>query len=97
MLREAVLAAFGELDRPLSPGGRGHREFLCRQQELTLPLRQGLRDGLLSTTRKALTDTAQRCLLDSYAASTVGILAGEALLESAREELEKIGTRFERL
>jgi len=97
MLRESVLAAFGELDRPLSPGGRGHREFLCRQQGLSVPLRQGLRDGLLAVTRNSLTEAAQHYLLDGYAASTVGVLAGESLLESAREGLEKIGTRFEKL
>ncbi|HKK00589.1 MAG TPA: insulinase family protein, partial [Desulfuromonadales bacterium] len=32
---EAILAVFSELDRPLSPGGRGHREFANRRQGLS--------------------------------------------------------------
>jgi Zn-dependent M16 (insulinase) family peptidase len=97
MVREAILAAFGELDRPLSPGGRGHREFLCRQQGLSMELRQGLRDGILKVSRSSLVDVARRYLLDGYDDSAVGILAGEELLETARVELTKLGTRFERL
>lgn len=50
MRREAILAVFGELDRPLSPGGRGHREFLCQRQGLTVALRQALRDRVLPAT-----------------------------------------------
>ena len=38
MLQEAILASFGELDRPLSPGGRGHREFLYARQGVTLAM-----------------------------------------------------------
>jgi len=97
MIREAILAAFGELDRPLSPGGRGHREFLCQQQGLSIELRQGLRDGILAVNREALATAAQRHLREGYDTSAVGVLTGETLLETAREGLEKIGTKFERL
>jgi Zn-dependent M16 (insulinase) family peptidase len=97
MLREAILAVFGELDRPLSPGGRGHREFLCQQQGLTMSLRQAMRDGILAVNRKSLATAAQHHLRASYEASAVGVLAGETLLETARAELEKLGARFERL
>lgn len=97
MLREAILATFGELDRPLSPGGRGHREFLCQQQGLSVALRQGLRDGVLGVSCESLADVAQRYLLDLFDESVVGILAGDALLDSARPELERQGTSFERL
>ncbi|MCM2264152.1 MAG: insulinase family protein [Desulfuromonadales bacterium] len=97
MIREAILATFGELDRPLSPGGRGHREFLCQQQGLSVELRQGLRDGILAVGRETLAAAAQRYLRDDYETSAVGVLAGDGLLEAAREELEKMGTKFERL
>jgi Zn-dependent M16 (insulinase) family peptidase len=97
MLREAILAVFGELDRPLSPGGRGHREFLCQRQGLTVELRQALRDGVLTTDRERLAHVARLYLVDRFAASTTGILAGEAQLDGARAELEKLGTKFERL
>jgi Zn-dependent M16 (insulinase) family peptidase len=97
MLREAILAVFGELDRPLSPGGRGHREFLCQRQGLSRELRQAQRHGILATDRAALVRVARRYLDEGFAASTVGILAGEGLLDGAREELVKEGARFERL
>ncbi|MHB8709501.1 MAG: insulinase family protein, partial [Desulfuromonadales bacterium] len=97
MIREAILATFGELDRPLSPGGRGHREFLCQQQGLSVEVRQRLRDGILAVTSRVLADVARRHLLDGFAHSAMGVLAGEALLEPARSELEKLGTKFERL
>jgi len=97
MLREAILAVFGELDRPLSPGGRGHREFLCQQQGLTMALRQAMRDRILAVSRADLATAAQRYLHDDYDTSAVGILAGDALLETARAELEILGARFERL
>lgn len=97
MIREAILAAFGELDRPLSPGGRGHREFLCRQQGLSIALRQGLRDGILAADRETLRKVARRHLLDRFDHSAVGVLAGESLLESGRAGLDRLGTRYERL
>lgn len=97
MRREAILAVFGELDRPLSPGGRGHREFLCQRQGLTVELRQTLRDRVLASDHATLVRVARRHLLDGFAASTAGILAGDELLDAARAELEEVGTRFERL
>jgi Zn-dependent M16 (insulinase) family peptidase len=97
MIREAILATFGELDRPLSPGGRGHREFLCQQQGLSLALRQNLRDNILLVGRQSLADAACRYLRDGYDGSVVGILAGDALLDSARPELTRLDTCFERL
>ena len=97
MIREAILATFGELDRPLSPGGRGHREFLCQQQGLSLTLRQKLRDSILLVGRQSLAAVACRYLRDDYDGSVVGILAGDALLDSARPELTRLNTSFERL
>ncbi|TLM62292.1 MAG: peptidase M16 [Deltaproteobacteria bacterium] len=97
MIREAILATFGELDRPLSPGGRGHREFLCQQQGLSIALRQRLRDGILAVGGHSLAEVARRYLLERFSESAVGILAGEELLASARDGLAGIGARFEKL
>ena len=97
MLREAILAVFGELDRPLSPGGRGHREFLCQCQGLTVELRQQLRERILATGRESLKHAARHYLVEGFAASSTGILAGEGQLEEARAELTQMGARFERL
>ena len=97
MIREAILASFGELDRPLSPGGRGYREFLCQQQGRSMELRQELRDGILAVSREKLTEVARRYLLDAFDQSAAGILAGDGLLDGARGELERMGMRFEKL
>jgi len=97
MLREAILGVFGELDRPLSPGGRGHREFLCQRQGLTVDLRQALRDRILAVSREDLAAVAHRHLQPDQTHSAAGVLAGPALLDAARHELEQMGARFERL
>jgi len=97
MLQEAILAAFGELDRPLSPGGRGHREFLYARQGVTLAMRQDFRDRLLACDRATILRVAATYLTDERADSAIGILAGDELLTDAHPELEKISTRFERL
>jgi diphthamide biosynthesis methyltransferase len=62
-----------------------------------MALRQAMRDRILTISRADLASAAQRYLFDDYDASAVGILAGDALLETARAELEKLGARFERL
>ena len=59
-INEAILAVFSELDRPLSPGGRGHREFANRRQGLSAEMRQSLREKVLETDRAALVAGAER-------------------------------------
>jgi hypothetical protein len=62
-----------------------------------MALRQAMRDRILAISRADLATAAQRHLRGDNDASAVGILAGDALLESARAELETLGARFERL
>jgi hypothetical protein len=64
---------------------------------LDIAVRQKLRDGVLAVSHASLTAAAQRYLRDRFDASAAGILAGEGLLEEAREGLETLGTRFEKL
>jgi Zn-dependent M16 (insulinase) family peptidase len=97
MMQEAILAAFGELDRPLSPGGRGHREFLYHRQGISLEMRQAFRDRLLTCDQAAVRRVAAVYLRDELARSAVGILAGDELLAGAHAELDAIGTHFARL
>lgn len=97
MLREAILAVFGELDRPLSPGGLGHHEFSCQRQGLSIERRQHLRDGVLAVDGGALRTVAERYLRDGGAASRIGVLAGEELLQGAREGLSGLGIDFDKL
>ena len=94
---EAVLAVFSDLDRPLSPGGRGHREFANTRQGLTRQMRQALRAGVLAATREDLQRVAQSYLVEGQAQSTVSVVAGEEALLKANAELGEEGLVIERI
>ncbi|OGR31355.1 MAG: peptidase M16 [Desulfuromonadales bacterium GWC2_61_20] len=96
-LTQALLAVFGDLDRPLSPGGRGNREFANRQQGLTPALRQAFREQLLAATRADLLRVAERYLLAGRNKSCVAVIAGEEMLRKANEELGEDGLEIERI
>ncbi len=86
-VKEAILAVFGGLDRPLSPGGRGNREFANQLQGLTLEMRQQLRERVLAVDREALTAAAARYLLEGWRNSAVAVVSGEEQLRQANDEL----------
>lgn len=94
---EAVLAVFSDLDRPLSPGGRGHREFANIRQGLTREMRQTLREGVLAATRTDLQRVAQDYLVSGREASAVSVIAGEEMLQKANVELGGEGLVVERI
>ncbi len=86
-IREAILAVFAELDKPLSPGGRGYREFANRVQGLTLEMRQELRSKVLATDRDTLKRLARQYLLGARESSAVAVISNEELLHKANAEL----------
>jgi Zn-dependent M16 (insulinase) family peptidase len=94
---EAVLAVFSDLDRPLSPGGRGHREFANTRQGLTRQMRQSLREGVLAATREDLQRVAQHYLVAGREVSAVSVIAGEEALQKANAELGGEGLEVERI
>jgi Zn-dependent M16 (insulinase) family peptidase len=94
---EAVLAVFSDLDRPLSPGGRGHREFANTHQGLTRQMRQSLREGVLAASRGDLQRVAQQYLVVGREASAVSVIAGEEALQKANAELGGEGLEIERI
>jgi len=94
---EAVLAVFGDLDRPLSPSGRGHREFANTRQGLTLEMRQTLRQGVLAADRGDLQRVAERYLVTGRPQSAVSVIAGEEALREANRELGEEGLEIERI
>jgi hypothetical protein len=96
-LDEAVLAVFSDLDRPLSPAGRGHREFANSRQGLTRELRQQLRAGVLAVGRRELARTAAEHLVSGRARSAVSVVAGEEALRKANEELGEERLEVERI
>ena len=97
MIRQSILTAFAELDRPLSPGSRGYREFLHQQQGMTGDMIQAFRNGILKADRAQLTRVAQTYLEQPFQESSVGILAGDEMFGKAQNALSKLHTLVKRL
>jgi len=96
MVKQSILTAFAELDRPLSPGSRGYREFIHQQQGMTHDMIQTFRNGILEVDQKQLARVAQTYLDEPFADSSVGILAGEEIFSKAEETLSSLNTRMKR-
>jgi Zn-dependent M16 (insulinase) family peptidase len=97
MITQSVLSAFAELDRPLSPGSRGYREFVHQQQGLTHDMLQTFRNGIIAMDQKTLARAAQTYLQQGFASSAVGILAGDELFSKAEAVLAQMNMRMKRL
>ncbi len=97
MIREAILASFGELDRPLSPGGRGYHEFILQEQGLLPAMRRQYRRDLLMTEKDDLVRVASTYLRDGWGESAVGIVTGEGMFKQAKSELDSLNIRLEKL
>lgn len=90
-VKEAILAVFSDLDKPLSPGGQGYREFANATQGLTPQMRRDLREKVLSTDRDTLMGLAQRYLVEGREKSVVSVLSNEDQLMKANEKLGSQG------
>jgi presequence protease len=97
MVKQSILTAFAELDRPLSPGSRGYREFVHRQQGLNHKMIQAFRHGILAVDRPQLQAVAERYLQQALPASAIGILAGEAMYRQAESSLAEMALQTRRL
>ncbi len=86
-IKEAILAVFGDLDRPLSPGGKGHREFANQRQGLSLEMRNEQRRRILAIDRATLVAAAEKYLRQGRPNSSVAVVAGEEALKKANAEL----------
>lgn len=84
-VKEAVLAVFSDLDKPLSPAGTGGQEFANIRQGMTLEMRNHMRRQLLAIDAEALKKVAERYLKNGD--SAVSVLAGENTLLAANEGL----------
>jgi hypothetical protein len=96
-IREAILAVFGNLDRPVSPAGKGQREFGYRLQGLSADSRQALREGILAVDRSTLMRLTDTYLLAGWPASAVGVVSSEGLLQEANLELGEKGLKLEKI
>ena len=97
MVTQSILTTFADLDRPLSPGGRGYREFVHQQQGVTHGMLQAFRDGILSMNQKKLGQVAQTYLDQGFSSSSVGILAGDEMFSNAEEALSQMKMQMKRL
>ncbi|PLY00525.1 MAG: peptidase M16 [Desulfuromonas sp.] len=84
-LKEAILAVFSDLDKPLSPAGTGAQEFANIRQGMTPEMRNAMRQRLLNVSVADLQRVAEAYLRDGI--SAVSVLAGEAALLQANEQL----------
>ena len=96
-IKEAILASFSDLDRPLSPSGKASREFNNQYQHLSLEMRQTFRKKLLEVTQKSLRDVAERYLKQGWSASAVAVLSGEELLQHANADLKDAPLTLEKI
>ncbi|MBW6512703.1 MAG: peptidase M16, partial [Desulfuromonadaceae bacterium] len=93
-IKEAIIAVFADLDRPLSPGGRGAREFANQCQGLTCELRQQMRAAILDVDHEHLVAVAEHYLVAGREHSAVAVVASEELLQTANTTLaEKLEIR----
>jgi len=97
MIKQSILPAFAELDRPLSPGSRGYREFVHQQQGLTHAMVQTFRDRMIAVDQTQLVHAAETYLEQAFTASSTGILAGEDMLSKAEATLARMKTKMKRL
>jgi Zn-dependent M16 (insulinase) family peptidase len=97
MIKQSILTTFAELDRPLSPGGRGYREFVHQQQGVTRHMLQNFRSGVLAVSGEQLNRVAKTYLQEGFAASSVGVLAGDAMFSKAAKTLEPLNMQMKRL
>ncbi len=84
-VKEAILAVFSDLDKPLSPAGAGAQEFANLRQGMSLEMRNQMRQQLLKVDVAALQKVATTYL--KQGTSAVSVLAGEAALQQANEQL----------
>lgn len=89
-IRESILTAFAELDRPLSPGGRGYREFLHQQQGITHDMIQKFRNGVLAVKPNAINRVALIYLKEGKNVRSTGVLAGDQMFNEASTTLDKM-------
>jgi len=96
-ITEAILGVFSDQDTPLSPAGRGYREFANLRQGLTPELRNQHRQRLLAVEKDKITAVATRYLQNGRDNSAIGVLASEEALAKANNELGPDSLEVERL
>jgi presequence protease len=86
-VKEAILGVFSDLDRPLSPSGKGEHETILSLKGITPEMRRDQRTRILAVNREKLVELAKNYLLKAWDNSAVGVLSGEKALQEANKNL----------
>ncbi len=96
-LKEAILAVFGDIDRPLSPSGKGNREFVANLRGLTKEMRQRRREGILCVSRDDMVEVSEKYLQSNPDKSSVAVISGEERLAEASRRLEDLSLHINKI
>jgi len=96
-IKEAILGVFGQIDRPLSPKGKGLREFHYILQGWSPEARQAFRERILSVDADRLAAVARRYLIEGWETSAVSVVAGEDMLQEANSRPGGADLKLERI
>lgn len=86
-VKQAILGAVSDIDRPLSPSEKAAREFSFIRQGLTLEIRQAFREEILKSNPRTLAELADRYLLNQRDKSSTAVVSNQEALEKANESL----------
>jgi len=88
-VKEAILQACSEIDKPDSPGTRGKKAFYRKIIELTDDERKAFKEGILAVNRKKVADLAGTYFDVDSNKRAVAVISGETQLMEACREMER--------
>jgi Zn-dependent M16 (insulinase) family peptidase len=88
-IKEAILQACSEIDRPDSPGTSGQKAFFRKIIGLSDDERQRFKEGVLAVNVKKVIDVSEKYFDTEQNKRSVAIISGESQLKEANEKLDK--------
>jgi hypothetical protein len=87
-IKEAILQACSEIDRPDAPGASGQKAFLRKIVGLTDEARQSFKEGVLAVTPEAALSVAEKYFDSTKNQRGVAVISGDTPLKAANEKLD---------
>ena len=87
-VKEAILQACSEIDRPDAPGAAGQKAFFRQIVGLSDEQRQKFKEGLLSVTPGKVLQTAEKYFNSASNRRGTAVISGDAQLQEANAKLE---------
>jgi presequence protease len=88
-IKEAILQACSEIDKPDSPGTRGKKAFFRKTIGLTDEDRTAFKEGILAVNRKKVSDLAAAYFNPDKTKRAVAVISGDAQLLEACRKLDR--------